>query len=106
MRTLVTIVLNNGKQYVDAGLRVKRLKEPSSSAELVLVIILARRRREILTFQALKYIFACFHVIYHVESLDIARALRRAISKILTLLGSQVEQCQTFDAAASKFEHW
>ena len=37
MRTLVTIVLNNGKQYVDAGLRVKRLKEPSSSAELVLV---------------------------------------------------------------------
>ena len=40
MRTLVTIVLNNGKQYVDAGLRVKRLKEPSSSAELVLVILL------------------------------------------------------------------
>mgnify|MGYP006395358987 CR=1 FL=1 len=39
MRTLVTIVLNNGKQYVDAGLRVKRLKEPSSSAELVLVDI-------------------------------------------------------------------
>ena len=37
MRTLVIIVLNNGKQYVDAGLRVKRLKEPSSSAELVLV---------------------------------------------------------------------
>ena len=38
MRTLVIIVLNNGKQYVDAGLRVKRLKEPSSSAELVLVM--------------------------------------------------------------------
>ena len=37
MRTLVIVVLNNGKQYVDAGLRVKRLKEPSSSAELVLV---------------------------------------------------------------------
>ena len=37
MRTLVIIVLNNGKQNVDAGLRVKRLKEPSSSAELVLV---------------------------------------------------------------------
>ena len=40
MRTLVIIVLNNGKQYVDAGLRVKRLKEPSSSAELVLVLLM------------------------------------------------------------------
>ena len=38
MRTLVIIVLNNGKQYVDAGLRVKRLKEPSSSAVSVSAI--------------------------------------------------------------------
>ena len=38
MRTLMTFVLNDGQQFVDAGLRVKRLKEPSSSAELVLVI--------------------------------------------------------------------
>ena len=37
MRTLMTFVLNDGQQFVDAGLRVKRLKEPSSSAELVLV---------------------------------------------------------------------
>ncbi len=38
MRTLVTIVLNNGKQFGDAGLRVKRLiKRSPPSAELVLV---------------------------------------------------------------------
>ncbi len=37
MRTLMTFVLNDGQQFVDAGLRVKRLKEPSSCAELVLV---------------------------------------------------------------------
>ena len=30
-------VLNDAQQFVDAGLRVKQLKEPSSSAELVLV---------------------------------------------------------------------
>ena len=27
MRTLMTFVLNDGQQFVDAGLRVKRLKE-------------------------------------------------------------------------------
>ena len=40
MRTLVTVVINDGQQFVDAGLRVKRLKEPSSSAELVLVFFI------------------------------------------------------------------
>ena len=37
MRTLMTFVLNDGQQFADVGLRVKRLKEPSSSTELVLV---------------------------------------------------------------------